>query len=132
MLRSQFIYVKVIRGQASALAVETGERAAVLSSAFAHPRTLMGDFKEVVAGFRRLLNQLGHGAWYRRKPWALVHLVPSQEGGYTNVELRAFRGAMLEAGCEQVFLLDSREPPLSDAQLAEVKKEFGRTVLFSD
>jgi hypothetical protein len=132
MLRSQFIYVKVTRGQASGMAVATGEHATVLSSAFAHPRTLMGDFKEVSASFRNLLKQLGHGAWYRRKPWALVHLIPSQEGGYTNVELRAFREAMLEAGCEQVFLLDSREPPLSDTQLAEVKREFGKTVLFSD
>ncbi len=132
MLRSQFIYVKVSCGQAVGTAVSVGTQVMVSSNALAHPRTLMGDFKEVASCFRQLLTQLGHGAWYRRKPWALVHLIPSQDGGYTNVELRAFREAMLEAGCEQVFLLDSREPPLNETQLDEVKREFGKAVLLSD
>lgn len=92
----------------------------------------MGDYSGVMESFKDLLRQLGHGAWYRRKPWALVHLIQVQEGGYTNVELRAFRESMLEAGCEQVFLLDAREPPLTDDQLLEVRKQFGKTVVFSD
>lgn len=132
MLHSRFTYVTVTRGQAAGSAASVGIHATVLPNALAHPRALMGEFKEVAACFRQSLKQLGHDAWYRRKPWALVHLIASQDDRDTNVELRASREAMLEAGCEQVFLLDSREPPLSDAQLAEVKREFGKTVLLSN
>lgn len=132
MIRSKFLYVQVTHGQAVGKVVTTGAQATVLSAALAHPRTLMGDYKGVHESFKDLLRQLGFGAWYKRKPWALVHLIPVQEGGYTNVELRAFRESMLEAGCEQVFLLDSKEPPLTEAQLLEVKKGFGSAVLLSD
>ena len=102
------------------------------SSAFSHPRTLIGDYALATASFRELLAKLNLGAWYRRKPWALVHVVTKQEGGYTNVELRAFRESMLAAGCEQVFMLDDRAPPLSSSQLEEVKAVFGKHVLISD
>jgi len=55
----------------------------------------MGEFDEAQKSLRKVLEQLGLCRWYRAKPVALVHLVPQVEGGYTNVELRAFREAML-------------------------------------
>lgn len=131
MLRSRFVYVQVTRGQASALVVSTGLRASVAASAFDHPRTLMGDYAGVRAAFTGLLRDLELRAWYRRKPWALVHLPQSQEGGLTNVELRAFREAMLEAGCEQVFLLGDQSPALSEQQLLEVQNTVGKSVPLS-
>lgn len=129
MLRTRFVYVQVTFGQATALLVSTGERATVLSQAFSHPRSLMGDYAEVKKCFRQLLETLHLTVWYRRKPWALVHVIPKQEGGYTNVELRAFRESMMEAGCERVYLLGDREPPLTSTQLAEVKEVLGKSFL---
>ena len=81
----------------------------------------MGDFPGVEAAFKSLLNKLGLRAWYKRKPWALVHLPDLTEGGYTPVELRAFREAALGAGCASVWLLDSKEPVLSKEKLEEVR-----------
>ena len=112
--------------------VKTNERATVLSSALAHPRSLMGDYNEVEKSFKQLLAQLGFSRWYMRKPWALVHLIPHVEGGYTNVELRAFQEAMLGAGCESVFMLDYKEPPLNETQLLHAKKSMRPAIIFSD
>lgn len=88
----------------------------------------MGDFDEAEKSLRKVLEQLGLCRWYRAKPVALVHLVPQVEGGYTNVELRAFREAMLAAGAGEVYLLIDH-PPLTAPQLADFKRVLGRRLL---
>ena len=121
MLRSRFVYFQVTRGRVVASVEPHDDKATELTTALDHPRTLMGDFQGVEATFRSLLSQLGVRAWYKRKPWALVHLPDPTEGGYTPVELRAFREAALGAGCSNVWLLDSKEPVLSKEKLEEVR-----------
>lgn len=65
---------------------------------------------------------------YVRAPIVLAHLIPQVEGGYTNVELRAFREAMVGAGAAQVYLLADHPPP-AVAQQAEFTSFFSRSVL---
>ena len=72
----------------------------------------MGEFYEMKKSLRKVLEQLGLRRWYMAKPVVLVHLIPKVEGGYTNVELRAFREAMLAAGVGEVYLLIDH-PPLT-------------------
>ena len=124
MLRSRFVYFQVIRGSIVASVAPHDESVTELTAALEHPRTLMGDYAGFAAAFRTLLRKLGLGAWYQRKPWALVHLPEPTEGGYTPVELRAFREAAMEAGCSSVWMLGSREPPLSRESLEEVRAIF--------
>lgn len=121
MLRPRFVYIQVTRGQATASIEPHIERATELTKALDHPRTLMGDFPGVEAAFKSLLAKLGLRAWYVRKPVALVHLPDPVDGGYTSVEMRAFREAALGAGCSEVWLLDSRQPALTPPKLEEVR-----------
>lgn len=121
MLRPRFVYFQVTKGQATASVEPHVERVIELTKALDHPRTLMGDFPGVEAAFKSLLAKLGLRTWYVRKPVALVHLPEPVAGGYTPVELRAFREAALGAGCSEVWLLDSREPALTPAKLEEVR-----------
>jgi hypothetical protein len=121
MLRPRFVYFQVTKGQVKASVDPHLESAIELTKALDHPRTLMGDFAGVEAAFKGLLGTLGLRTWYARKPVTLVHLLEPADGGYTQLELRAFREAALGAGCSEVFLLDSREPPLTPTKLAEVR-----------
>lgn len=132
MLRSQFINVKVTRGQAVGPAVSVGGHTTALSNALAQARTSIGASNAVARCLRHRLKQLGQGGWCRRKPWTWGPPIPSQDGGYASVECRVFREAMREAGFQPVLLLASREPPLGDTQPAGVKRELGKTVLSSD
>jgi hypothetical protein len=88
----------------------------------------MGDFAAVQAGMKEALAQLGLGRWYKRAPVTLTHLLPKVEGGYTNVELRAFREAALGAGSAQAYLL-ADHPPLTGADRSTIQKALGRPLL---
>lgn len=83
----------------------------------------MGDFTAIEAAFKQVLSELGLKAWYKLAPVVLTHLVPQVEGGYTNVELRAFREAALGAGASQSYLL-ADYPPLSVAERQDVAHFF--------
>lgn len=122
------VYIQVSSGQLVAQIVGTTERATVHSSALAHPRSLMGDFIGVEAAIREVLAKLGLRGWFRRAPVVLTHLLPQVEGGYTNVELRAFREAVLGAGASQSWLL-ADHPPLTANDVESVRKHFGKAVL---
>ncbi len=126
MVRSRFVYFQVTRGKATASIEPHLERATELTKALDHPRTLMGDFPGVEAAFKNLLQKLGLRAWYSRKPVALVHLPDPVDGGYTLVEMRAFREAAIGAGCASVWLLDSREPALTPQKLEELRADLTR------
>jgi hypothetical protein len=74
-----------------------------------HPRTLMGSFPEIAACFREILQEVGQGSLLRPQPRVVIHLPPGADGGYTDVEQRAFIEAALQAGARDVRITESRE-----------------------
>lgn len=128
MLFRPFVYIKVSVGSLSAEVVGQSHSVTVPCQALAHPRTLMGEFTAVQEAVKSALEQLGVLAWYKRAPTTLTHLLPKVEGGYTNVELRAFREAALGAGSGQAFLL-ADHPALSPSDYSEIKKSLGTLIL---
>jgi hypothetical protein len=122
------VYFTVSPGTLNAQVVGSSERATVLSPALSHPRTLMGDFTAIESAMKEALSKLGLRGAFKRAPVVLTHLLPAAEGGYTNVELRAFREAALGAGAAQSWLL-ADHPPLSATDVADIKKHFGKAVL---
>ena len=90
------------------------EPATVLNP-FAHPRTLVSDFTAAEQLLKyQLLRVLKSSIW-RPSPCVVLHPMGRSEGGYTQVERRAFREMALGAGASQVFLWIGR--PLTDAEL---------------
>lgn len=128
MFRRPVVYIQVMPGSATGSVVGAPRVVTEASLALSHPRTLMGEFGEVERCLRALLDKLGLCRWFARAPIALVHLVPEAHGGYTNVELRAFREAMVGAGAAQVFLL-ADHPPLTPLQQAEFMTFFAKSLL---
>ena len=99
------IYALVSAGQIDARIVGSGVSATVKCAALENPRTLMGNFEEIESALGELVAELRalQRMWLR--PKILVHLLPEFDGGYTDVELRAFREAGASAGCAESWVL---------------------------
>lgn len=118
MLKRPLIYIQVQRGYFIAKRVGTDRRVHKSCAGLEHPRTLMGDFQVVADCFKSAFGELCPGIRLF-KPRALVHLIPAVEGGYTNVELRAFREAAALAGASFTFM-STYERPHTDSELAKI------------
>lgn len=103
MFKSTHIYYRVKKGQVHATHVESGKVVYKSCSALAHPRTLMGDFFDVEKCFKDISAELLPRTLFSLSPIAIVQLLETSEGGYTNVEIRAFLEAALGAGARRVF-----------------------------
>ena len=114
----QLIYIQVHRGHFIAKNLGTGKTVRRECAALAHPRTVMGDFEAIAAAFKAALKEL-LPTINLLKPKGLIHLIPQLEGGYTNVELRAFKEAGETAGINFAFL-STLERPHTDTELLEV------------
>lgn len=109
-----------------AVATEPGAR---LLRPFAHPRTLVSDFLSAELLLKALIKQSVGKGFLAASPAALMHPMGSPEGGFTAVELRAFRELALGAGAFRVQVwtgrtltddeLRSRRFPTDGGQLAE-------------
>ncbi len=118
MFKRPFIYIKVHRGYFIAMRVGTDRSVRKQCAALEHPRTLMGDFQAIADSFKGAFKEL-YPSMRFLKPRALVHLIPEADGGYTNVELRAFNEAATMAGASFAFM-STYERPHTDSELAEV------------
>jgi hypothetical protein len=78
----------------------------------------MGDFQSVAGSLAAAFREI-YPALRLFKPRALIHLIPEFEGGYTNVELRAFNEAAVMAGASFAFM-STYERPHTDSELAEI------------
>ena len=116
----KLIYIQVYPGHFVARVYGGGEAIRRECNGLAHPRTLAGDFFAIQKGLRDIFDQLSTPWMKIVKPCALLHLVPRAEGGYTNIELRAFKEAVESSGARMGLLCDDKYGPLSDSQISEV------------
>lgn len=73
-----------------------------------HPRMLSGDFFELEADFKDIVGQLAPKRFAKLN--VLITQIGNSEGGYTNIENRAFREAVLSSGVSKVFLSEQKVP----------------------
>jgi hypothetical protein len=111
------IYVQVYRGHFIAKRIGNGKTVRKECVGLEHPRTLMGDITKVEESFSAALKELVPTIRLL-KPKGLVHLLPVYEGGYTNVELRAFKEAGELAGINFAFL-STLDRPHTDAEILQ-------------
>jgi rod shape-determining protein MreB len=90
----------------------------LLINPFSHPRTLLADFthgEEVLKAFvrRALVNDWWR--WLRLAPVIVIHPLGSPEGGFTQIERRAFLELAICAGASRPVLWIGQE--LSDREV---------------
>lgn len=104
---SNHVYLVVSNGVVKATELKSGAFAEINLPSSTHPRTPMGSFEETEKAFTQILNKVSPKSFFRPSPIAYVHLIDIVEGGYTDVELRAFKEAVLGAGARDVYMPDS-------------------------
>ena len=106
---------KAILGAGAQARVAAASEPAQLIQPFAHPRSMVSDFASAEALIRvQLQRALGKG-WLRVAPSVVIHPLGNPDGGFTQVELRAFREMALGAGASTVRVWTGR--PLADHEL---------------
>ena len=102
------LYYQIKRGEVTVTFIENDKSITKKCNALNHPRTLMGDFMEIEKCFRSIAKELAPRRFLLQDPTAIVHLLETVEGGYTNVEIRAFREAAFGAGAREIFVPNSQ------------------------
>lgn len=102
------LYYQVKRGEVIATLIEEDKSLKKRCDALNHPRTLMGDFDVIENCFKSLVEALAPKRFLLPAHTAVVHLLEDMEGGYTNVERRAFLEAATGAGAKKVFVSKAR------------------------
>jgi hypothetical protein len=120
MFKRPLIYVQVHQGYVVARLIGKSGSIRKDCDGLIHPRSLIGDFEKVreclAVVFKELLPKLR-----LRRPWALLHMIPVVEGGYTTVELRGFKQAAEAAGISFCWL-STYERLHTDSELQEMFK----------
>ena len=116
MFEKNIMYFQVDVGTVVGKGIPTGRTVTKKCGGLLHPRTLMGDFVSIESCFGELIRELNTGGFLSSAPTIIVHLIPIVEGGYTEVEIRAFKEAAAGAGAREVILTDDNAK-LTDDQI---------------
>lgn len=95
--------------------VVAAEQAAELVNPFAHPRTLVSDFSTADMLLKHQVRKLQSKSFFAPSPRIVIHPMGSPEGGFTQVERRAFRELAMGAGATRVNVWSGRA--LSDQEV---------------
>ncbi|HAT8493074.1 TPA: hypothetical protein RQK84_004165 [Vibrio vulnificus] len=120
MFKKNHIHVQFKTGEVKVTHLETDKCIIRACSALAHPRTLMGDFFAIESCLKEILADLLPKKSFSLAPIAIVQFLEKTDGGVTNVEIRAFREAILGAGSKQVYFPESAKS-MSKTELKGLK-----------
>lgn len=84
---------------------------------FAHPRSLASDFTAGEQLMKAFLTRVAKRSLLATSPRVVLHLPSDPAGGYTQIEVRAFREMALGAGAMKVTIWQGRA--LTDRELIE-------------
>jgi rod shape-determining protein MreB len=105
----------VIRAIGSAARLAGAEPGVALVKPFAHPRSLVSDFTLGEHVLKEMIHRCLGRSLFSISPAIILHLMGDPEGGFTQVEIRAFREMTLACGAAQVTLWQGRN--LTDQEL---------------
>jgi rod shape-determining protein MreB len=83
---------------------------------FSHPRTMVGDFNASEQVVKAFIRKLAGSSWFALAPRIVFHPLGDPAGGFTQVEIRAFREMALSAGASDVLMWQG--PELTDEQVS--------------
>lgn len=105
----------IIRTIGSAARLAAAEPGVTLVKPFAHPRSLVSDFTAGEQLLKEVIRRFYGKSIFAFAPAVILHLMGDPEGGFTQVEIRAFREMALAGGAAQVTLWQGRS--LTDQEL---------------
>ena len=94
---------------------------------FGHPRSLASDFTDGEQLLKAFVRRLRGNSIFAVSPRVVMHLMGEPSGGFTQIEVRAFREMAMGAGASKVVVWQGRE--LSDQELLSGEFPSGEQVL---
>ena len=82
---------------------------------FGHPRSMVSDFSAGEQLLKAFIRRVRPRSLFSVSPRVVMHPLGNPEGGFTQVEIRAFHEMALAAGASQVVVREGR--PLTDQEL---------------
>lgn len=116
------IYLKVYKGYIEVRTAGEDNEQKYYSSGLNHPRSLAGDFSEVESTVKDAISKQPKTWFGMFKPAVVIHLVPAAEGGYTMLEEKFFREAVLSSGVSKIIFISNERSVLNDERLYELNK----------
>jgi rod shape-determining protein MreB len=81
----------------------------VVVNPFAHPRSMVSDFTVAEQLLKAFVRRINSRSWFVPSPRIIMHPIGHPEGGFTQVERRAFREMASGAGASEVVVWTGRE-----------------------
>jgi rod shape-determining protein MreB len=88
----------------------------IIVNPFAHPRSLVSDFTCAEQLLKAFVRRLQKRSLFAFPPVVVMHPLGEPDGGFTQVEIRAFREMAVGAGASKVFIRFGRELTDQDLQ----------------
>jgi rod shape-determining protein MreB len=115
--------IAILRGPKKAQILGVGAEASLhrattsveVLNPFSHPRTMVGDFTAGEQLVKAFIRKLTGTSWFATAPRVVFHPLGDPAGGFTQVEIRAFREMALGAGASDVLMWQG--PELSNEQV---------------
>lgn len=107
-----------VLGAGDEAALYKSSKSAQVLNPFSHPRSMMSDFTSGEQVLKAFVKKLPKGHAFSPSPRVVFHLQGDPAGGFTQVEIRAFREMALGAGASEVTLWQGQD--LSDEQVLQV------------
>lgn len=118
----KLIYVKLEKNQVVCRIVGDTHDQVFPTSALSHPRTMAGEFDDLVKLFDNILEYYYTWPDMFFRPKLLIHFVEKVNGGYTSSERLIMKKASEEAGSALTWLLADEHGPLSDEDINGIRK----------
>lgn len=104
-----------ILGVGDDAALYKSSKSALVINPFSHPRSMMSDFTAGQAVVKAFVRKLRKSHLFSPAPRVVFHPLGEPAGGFTQVEIRAFREMALGAGASEVIVWQGQD--LSDEQV---------------
>lgn len=106
---------EVIGAGAEAHSAAATQGNAIVVNPFAHPRSLVSDFTAAEKLIKAFLARLVSDRYWKMSPVMIIHPLGNPDGGFTQIENRAFHELGFGAGAAKVILWQGEE--LSDQEI---------------
>lgn len=87
-----------------------------LVNPFAHPRSMVSDFTVAEQLLRLAIQRVLKKTWFMPSPRIVIHPLGDPDGGFTQVERRAFREMALGAGASEAVVWTGRELTIQEVK----------------
>ena len=100
---------KRVLGSGAAARLAAAQAGGIVVNPFAHPRSLVSDFTSAEQLLKSFVRRLVGKSWFAPGPRVIMHPLGDPEGGFTQVERRAFREMAAGAGAAEIVVWTGRE-----------------------